>query len=553
MKKFNNYMKIVFPIFILLLVFLQGKPVNAQGFSQETQERLQQVLVNIQDNPTHSFVGGISASVKVDGLASWQGATGFAARNVDGQNNLLPGGQTFAPSTLSRTYSITKTLTAALVLELAKEGVLNLDQTIGSYLPLINAYNPRLNNSVTVRQLLNHRSGYSDWEEEFQLQVAIAYDPTHVWTPYELMVFTRQLSTPGTLQRYSHNNFVFLGAIIEAATGRPIQELFRERFIEPLGLTSMYLEGREPHGGRALLASPHDNISPFNPIFQFTGQPTFPNSYTNISRFPFTAITSLGFTGGSIVANAADIADWSNALFGGRITSPGVLDTLLQSISPVPDPFGNLLGYGIKNTANISGAYDFIGHNGSAPGYRSAMFYNAERKMTIVVLTNYAGANAYTISKKLFEALPDFVCGNDKNSKIIVCSNNNALCVARPAAEVLIQKGAYLGACDANRSNLSGLSEIGTRILPENYVKVSPNPAQSGILRAAFRTSVPGKVSLTLFDMNGKVVSKVYNFEVAKSTEHKAHIETTGLAEGTYILVMKSSTGMTKEKIVISR
>ena len=313
MKKFNYYATIVLSFLLLVTFAMQVKPASAQGFSQETQNKLQQVLATFQNDPALPFIGGISAAIKVDGLASWEGATGFAARNVDGQNRLVPGGQAFTTSNLSRTYSVTKTFTAALVLELAKEGVFNLDQTIGSYLPLMQAYNPLLNKSVTIRQLLNHTSGYSDWEEELQLQIAIAYDPTHVWTPYELMVFTRQLAAPGTVQRYSHNNFVFLGAIIEAATNRSVQELFRERFIKPLGLASMYLEGREPHGARAVLASPHDNISPFNPIFQFTGQPTFPNSYTNISRFPFTAITSLGFTGGSIVSNASDLADWGNA------------------------------------------------------------------------------------------------------------------------------------------------------------------------------------------------------------------------------------------------
>ena len=72
--------------------------------------------------------------------------------------------------------------------------------------------------------------------------------------------------------------------------------------------------------------------------------------------------------------------------------SAGILDSLINSISTTPDEFGNRLGYGIKNTDNISGDFDFVGHNGSAPGYRSVMFYNQARKMTIVVLTNFAGA-----------------------------------------------------------------------------------------------------------------------------------------------------------------
>src|SRR6266498_2088303 len=82
--------------------------MNAQGFSPETQKKLQQAIENFQNDPNHPFVGGISTVVKVDGLAFWQGTTGYAARNIDAQNNLLPGGTAFTTATLSRIYSVTK-------------------------------------------------------------------------------------------------------------------------------------------------------------------------------------------------------------------------------------------------------------------------------------------------------------------------------------------------------------------------------------------------------------------------------------------------------------
>ena len=208
MRSFHfSFIRHLFLGFLVAGTFILSK---AQGFSPETQNKLLQVLKNFQNDPAHPFVGGMWAAIKVDGLALWQGAVGHAARNVDARNNLLPGGTSFTTSTLSRSYSVTKTFTAPLVLELAKEGKFNLNDPISKYLPLINVYNPALNGAVTIRQLLNHESGYSDWEEELQLQIAIAFDPSHELTPYELMVFTHKLNAPGTLRRYSHNNFVFL-------------------------------------------------------------------------------------------------------------------------------------------------------------------------------------------------------------------------------------------------------------------------------------------------------------------------------------------------------
>ena len=548
-----KFAKTFFICFLISGIFITAK---SQGFSPATQNKLQQVLENIQNDPAHPFVGGISAAIKVDGLAFWQGATGYAARNVDAQNNLLPGGTSFTTNTLSRSYSVTKTFTAPLVLELAKEGKFSLSDPISQYLPLMSAYNPNLNSSVTIRQLLNHESGYSDWEEELQLQMAIAFDPNHEWTPYEMMVFTHQLSAPGTVRRYSHNNFVFLGAIIEAATGTAIEELFRQRYFGPLGLESIYFEGREAHGNRPTLASPHDNISPFNPIFQFTGQPTFPDAYTNISAFPFTAITTLGFAGGALVANAEDLAEWGNALFGGKITSPGILDSLLNSISTTPDEFGNRLGYGIKNTANISGDFDFIGHNGSAPGYRSVMFYNQARKMTIVVLTNFAGASSYDIARALYEALPDFICGNDnkKENKIVVCSKGNDLCVDRKAAENFIARGAWLGNCEqpsTARFAMPSIEEPTSGLTGKIAITVFPNPA-SGKTTIRFQTPLTGKANLGLYDMSGKLVSMLYSGIMEKGRVQKIEMETGKLQSGVYLMNLQTPAGKKQQKVIVT-
>lgn len=536
---------------LLLILVYTFTFTNAQGFSTETQNRLQQVLQNFQDQS--GFTGGISAAINVDGLATWEGATGFAARNVDAQNNLLPGGTSFTTATLSRIYSVTKTFTAALVLELVKKGEMSLDDPIIQYMPYLNYANPNLNGNATIRQLLYHESGYSDWEENLNLQIAIAFDPSHVWNAYELAYFTEQLSAPGAERRYSHNNYVFLGAAIEAATGETLQDLYRDYFFTPLNLGSMYMDGREAHGSRPPLAAPHDNISPFNPIFQFTGQPTFPNSYTNISAFNFTAITSLGSAGGALIGDASDLATFSNALFGNRITSPGIVDEMLASISATPDAYGNLLGYGVKNTDNISGDYDFIGHNGSAPGYRSAMFYNHDRKMTIVVLTNFAGVDPYAISAALFEALPEFICGNEerKENKIRLCFNENVICVDRHAAAGHISKDAYLGGCEAasSKSITTTVAETNPAAL---VFRQYPNPS-IGTVHFEFNVSKAGKVLLELYDLNGRLVSKIYEGYMETGPARKSNFNTSSLSSGVYITRLQTADGVKEQKLIVGK
>ncbi|CAN5826538.1 hypothetical protein BH10BAC2_BH10BAC2_48990 [soil metagenome] len=524
----------------------------AQGFSPQTQAKLQQVIESFQNNPDSPYVGGISVAIKVDGLAFWQGATGYAARNVDEQNNLLPGGTTFTTDTLSRIYSVTKTFTAALVLELARKGVFKLDEPVIQYLPLLSAYNPGLNSSVTIRQLLAHESGYSNYTDEIDLQIAVAFAPTHIWTPYEMVSYVHQIAEPGAERRYSSSNYILLGAIIEAATGKPVEQLYRNGFFSRLELGSMYLGVRESIGNRGFLASPHDSISGFNPIFLLTGQPTFPEAYTNISRFPMDAVVSLAFTGGGIVSNAADLAEWGNALFGGRATSRSTIDTMLNSISATPDEDGDRLGYGIFATTRISETDYFVGHDGRAPGYRSVMFYQPERKMTIVVLTNYYKADPYAIAKALYDALPGFICGNKKENKIQLCFKGKTICTDRTAACNLIQKGGYLGTCDQSASVTENIQIAKLPIARQDKLTAFPNPFTSSS-SLSFTVVRQGKVTLSVYDFNGKLVSVLFNGVAEKGAFRKVNFEAGNLPAGVYICRLQTESGVIQQKIVISR
>lgn len=557
MKKHFVLLKkqIILSLFVIIAVPLV---TFAQGFSPSTVARLQHVIDSFQSNPANPYVGGLSAAIKVDGLAAWQGASGYAARNVDGDNNLLPGGIPFTTSTLSRMYSVTKTFTAALTLELAHEGAFNLDDDVIKYIPFLNAINSELNGNVTLRQLLAHESGYSSYSDEMMLQIAVAFQPTHQWTPFEALSFVHQINTPGAVRKYSNTNYIVLGAIIELATGKPVQQYFRERFFTPLALNSMYFDAREQQPAGTLLASPHDNISPFNPIFQMTGQPTFPDAVTNISAFPFTAISTLEFTSGALITNINDLADWGNALFGGRATSQSTINEMVSSISSTPDEDGDFLGYGIFRTTRISSTEVFIGHDGNAPGYRSVMFYQPERKMTIAILTNYHGAKLYDVAKALFEALPVFLCGNQnkKEDKIMLCYKGSNLCIDRKAAAGLIEKGAYLGNCETEsltKTSKDELQKESTNMVSgSNLINVYPNPA-SNMVSISFTNSVTGKMKLDLYDINGKLVKNLYEGILNNNAQQKIELQTKELPAGIYIVSLQTQNKVvSRNKFVVT-
>jgi CubicO group peptidase (beta-lactamase class C family) len=542
----------------LLFIFLSGITLTTrgQGFSPQVQNRLKKIIDSFQNNRANPFVGGMSVAIKVDGLALWQGATGYAARNVDAQNNLLPGGTPFTIHTLSRIYSVTKTFTAALVLELAKQGMFKLDDSVSMYLPL-NAINPGLNGKVTIRQLLAHVSGYSDYTDEFNLQVAVAAQPTHIWTPFETLTFVHQVAEPGAVLHYSSTNYIILGAIIETVTGKHVEDFYRKRFFDPLGLHSMYLAIREEKPAHAVLASPHDNISAFNPVFQQTGQPLFPDTFTNISQFPLTAIASLAFTGGGIVSDAKDLADWSSDLFSGRATGKPIINTMLQSISSAPDEDGDRLGYGLILSTKISATDIFIGHDGNAPGYRSVMYYQPDKKLSMVILTNYHGADIYAIAKALYASIPDFTCGNKKDDDVTICFRGKNLCLPRPLASWFIFLGASLGKCvegsaPITNSNIELNPKLQISAAVQNTLGAYPNPFTNTVT-FSFKVKESGHASLQLYDMNGKLVAMVFNGAVSKGTSQKVNFDGSKLPAGMYIGRLQTASGVTEQKIVRSR
>lgn len=556
MKKLHLNIKLL-AILSLLLAFAPSW-LSSQGFSTQVTNRLQFVLDSIQNSTANPVVGGIAVSINVDGLTEWKSAVGYAARNYNPTDNtLLVGGTPMTTETISHMYSVTKTFTAPLALELAKAGYFSLEDPVNKWIPFLPMINSELDGTVTLNQLLLHESGWSDYTSEEMTLLAVAAYPDKVFTPFELLSFVHQRDPKGTVRRYSSTNYTTMGAIIEIATGKPVEQHYRERFFTPLGLSSMYLSVREPQPAGTVLASPHDNFYVFNPVFEYLGNPLrFPWAWTNVSAMPFTAIHSMAFTGGGLVSNVSDISRWGNDLFGGRATSPQTLQAMLNSIASTPDETGDYMGYGIWTNKRISETDYFVGHNGRAPGYRALMMYQTDRKMTIAILSNFSGLDPrlggldpYDVAKALYNELPKFVAGNEnrKEAKIVLCFNGNTITVDRSAAAGIIKKGAYLGPCQKSLPEAKAATMVNTG---DNRLKVFPNPAHSNVT-ISFEANASGAVSVGLYDFNGKILRTLYNGTMEKGTTRTLTVNTSALGSGTYFCRIQTASGLQQQKVVV--
>lgn len=130
--------------------------------------------------------------------------------------------------------SVTKTLTAVATVELAVRGSLNLDDPIEAYLPDFRMRKPFVPRSITLRHLLQHRSGLSQWSgHDTRAQREGRFD--HL----------APVGPPGEAGRYSSLNFVVLGRVLSGTTGRNYSDNLQELLFGPLHIEDAVV-GNEP-------------------------------------------------------------------------------------------------------------------------------------------------------------------------------------------------------------------------------------------------------------------------------------------------------------------
>jgi CubicO group peptidase (beta-lactamase class C family) len=133
-----------------------------------------------------------------------------------------------------RNGSVVFSYLGTVLLQLVDEGKVGLDDTIDTWLPDLPS-----SGRVTLRMLANSTSGYIDYVPMDSFEDALKKEPFAAWTDDELIKMSTDqplLYEPGTNWSYSHANWVILAKTLTAITGKPVDELIRERITEPLGM-----------------------------------------------------------------------------------------------------------------------------------------------------------------------------------------------------------------------------------------------------------------------------------------------------------------------------
>ena len=290
--------------------------------------------------------------------------------------------------------SITKLWTATLVMQLVDEGKVDLDATVRTYLPEFRIADEEAAEQITVRQLLNHTSGF---EGDIFTDTGVGDDCVEKY----LGVLTEvpQLFPPG--ERFSYNNagFCVLGRLVEVLREKTYDDCLREHLFAPLGLTHAAASVYEAIMFRAAVG--HIEMEP--------GAGVQPAPVWALARSNSPAGSMLAMRPRDLVTFARIHLEDGKALDGTQVLAPGSAARMQAKEVELPylGIMGTSWGLGFERFDVPTG--DVVGHDGSTIGQNAFLRMVPEAGLAVAVLTNGGDVMSlyHDIVGHVIEALSD--------------------------------------------------------------------------------------------------------------------------------------------------
>lgn len=272
----------------------------------------------------------------------------------------------YSDETIFPIFSLTKTFTAVLIMQLYEKGIINLDAPIAAYYP---EYKGEAAKKVTIRNLLTYSSGRFNKDIESPEFIHQAYDNT-IWDldSFITTFLSEGLTdTPGTKFNYNNGDFIILGKIIEKIYGRPYEQVLREQILKPLQMhNSGFL-----HHDDIVKNIDEGYVAKDTDAFDLK-MPT--NSY----------IDNL-YSAGAMYATPKDLLIFDQAIFNHTLIKKATLDTMLTSYKALGDVALGFWVYPQKfGTVNTR----FAERQGEGYGHSANWVHLVDKNVTVFILSN---------------------------------------------------------------------------------------------------------------------------------------------------------------------
>ena len=370
MKKVSLY------LCILLIAFLR---VSAQ--SNDKQQRFAGVDKIVEKMLHDWHAAGVAVAIVEKDKVVY--AKGFGYRDNEKK---LP----VTPNTVFAIGSCSKAFTSALLGVLREEGKLDFETPVRNYLPELVFYNNDMNDHITLRDMMSHRTGLSRYDYSWYLFGA----PTR-----DSLLYRIRFMEPNEPLRYKwqYNNFMFMaqGSVAEKLTGKSWEENMKIRFFDSLGMThsTTGIEGFKIDDAAVGYAVTKD---------------------TAITKKDYKDIRVIG-PAGSINSSVSDMAHWVTAwINGGKYNGKQVIPASYVSEAQsaqmamgggrpdktMPEVYGSSYGLGWM-ISSYRGHYQ-VEHGGNIDGFTASTCFYPSDSIGIIVLANQDGSPVPSLVRNLF-------------------------------------------------------------------------------------------------------------------------------------------------------
>lgn len=297
-------------------------------------------------------IPGIALAVVKDGKIVLARGYGFA--NVEYQ---VP----VKPETIFQSGSTGKQFTATAVMMLMEEGKLSLDDKLTKYFPDA----PDAWSAITIRHMLTHTSGMTDYPQDFDLRRDYTEDDLFQRIKTIPLAFQ-----PGEKWSYSNLAYVMLGILIHKISGKFYGDFLQERIFKPLEMTT------------ARIISEADIVPNRAAGYRLANGQLKNQSWVS---------PSLNTTAdGALYLTVYDMAKWDAALYTEKLLKRSSLE---QMWTPVKLNDGKTFPYGFGWSLGSVRGHHIIEHGGSWQGFKAQITRYVDDKLTIILFANQARAN----------------------------------------------------------------------------------------------------------------------------------------------------------------
>jgi CubicO group peptidase (beta-lactamase class C family) len=314
----------------------------------------------VHSEMTRQHIPGVALLVSRGGQAVR--AQGYGMANLELQ---VP----VKPETIFQSGSVGKQFTATAIMMLVEDGKIHLDDPLTKYFPDA----PASWKQVTIRELLSHTAGFTDYPRNFDMRKDYAEKDLLKIVEGIPLAFP-----PGTKWSYSNLGFLTLGLVIHKVTGEFYGDFLQERIFHPLGMNSTRIMSEadiisDRAAGYVLVKGELKNQEWVSPTLNTTAD-------------------------GSLYFNVIDLAKWDAALYTEKLLKRSSLEQM-WTVTNLRNGQPNSGHYGFGWFIETRNGHHVVEHGGSWQGFQTQISRYVDDKLTVVVLTNLGGSKPGIIAE----------------------------------------------------------------------------------------------------------------------------------------------------------